>query len=70
MGILTRVWFYFVLGTVLIVSFFISVFVFLAVLLIVLITIPFAIYLNWKAKKELEKIYYQDRIKRDLQKLK
>ncbi|SNZ02400.1 hypothetical protein SAMN06265182_0111 [Persephonella hydrogeniphila] len=69
MGVLTKIWFYFVLATVLIISFFISMFVFLAVLLIISITIPFALYLNWKAKKELEKMYYRDRIKEDLKKL-
>ena len=70
MNILTKVWFYLVVGLVLFASIFISAFLFLLVLVIVLITIPYALYLNWKAKKEFEKIYNSEKLKEDLKKLK
>ncbi len=69
MNLLTKIWFYFVLGIVLLFSLFISFFVFLAILLVIAVTIPFVIYLNYRAKKELEKIIYPEKIKRDLKNL-
>jgi len=54
-NLITKVWFYFIIGVVLITSLFVSFFIFLAVLLVLLITVPFIIYLNWKAKKDFER---------------
>jgi len=70
MNLVTRIWFYFVLGIVLVVSFFVSFFIFIAVLLVIAVTIPFVIYLNYRAKKELEKATYPEKIRKDLRDLK
>lgn len=70
MNILTKIWFYLITGLAIFASLFISVFLFLFILIAVIITVPFAFYLNWKAKKEFEKIYGSEKIKEDLKKLK
>ncbi len=56
MNLITKIWIFLVLGIVLLFSIFISFFLFLAVLVIVAITVPYILYIQWKAKKELEKV--------------
>ncbi len=52
----TKIWVFIVLGIALVVSIFISFFLFIAILLIALITVPYLWYIQWKTKKELEKM--------------
>ncbi len=54
-NLITKVWFYFIIGVVLVTSLFVSFFVFLAVLLVIFITIPYLMYINWKAKKDYKR---------------
>ena len=69
MNFVTKVWFYIIAGLVLFASIFISALLFILVLTIILITIPYALYLNWKTKKELEEVYNREKLKEDLKKL-
>ncbi len=56
MNLITRIWITLLIGVVLVFSIFISFFLFLAVLFVAIITIPYIWYLQWKTKKELEKM--------------
>ncbi len=56
MNLITKVWIAILIGIVLVFSIFISFFLFLAILSVTLITIPYILYLQWKAKKEIEKM--------------
>jgi Flp pilus assembly protein TadB len=53
---LTKIWLFLLVAAVLAISLLFSVFLFAAVLVIAVITIPYVYYVKWKAKKEVEKI--------------
>ncbi len=56
-NVITKIWIFILLSVALVVSFTISIVLFIAVGIIILLTIPYYFYLKWKAKKELEKTF-------------
>jgi uncharacterized membrane protein len=56
MNLITKIWITLLIGILLVFSIFISFFLFLAVLFVALITLPYIWYIQWKTKKELEKM--------------
>ncbi len=56
MNLITKIWITLLIGVLLVFSIFISFFLFLAVLFVALITLPYIWYIQWKTKKELEKM--------------
>jgi len=55
-SIITRIWLFLILAAVLALSLVFSVFLFAAILIISVITIPYFYYIKWKSKKEMGKI--------------
>ncbi len=56
MNLITKIWITLLIAVILVISIFISFFLFLGILFVVLLTVPYMWYLQWKAKKELEKM--------------
>ncbi len=56
MNLITKIWVTLLIAVVLVISIFVSFFLFLGILFVALLTVPYMWYLQWKAKKELEKM--------------
>ncbi len=65
---ITKLWIFLLVSIVVALGIFVSVFFLIAVLFILMITIPYVYYLKWKAKKEFEKYYnYETRTRKMLE---
>ncbi|WP_456392580.1 hypothetical protein [Persephonella sp.] len=68
-SVFSKIWFYLVLAVVLLVSVFVSVFIFFAVLVVIALTVPYVLYLQWKARKAVEDIDIKTKVRKQLKEL-
>jgi len=56
-NIITKIWIFLLVSIIIALGIFVSVFFLIAVIFILMITVPYVYYLRWKAKKEFERYY-------------
>ncbi len=56
-SLITRIWIFLLVSIIIALGIFVSIFFLVAVIFILAITVPYVLYMRWKAKKEFEKGY-------------
>ncbi len=56
-NLITKIWILLLVSIIVALGIFVSVFFLIAVIFILMITVPYIYYLRWKAKKEFERYY-------------
>ncbi len=60
-NLITKIWLFLLLSIIIALGIFVSVFFLVAIVFILIITVPYVLYIKWRAKKEFKRYYFENK---------